>query len=130
MEGSLTLITPPEIYENLNTSVLFCHLSEVEQDITSRWLRESKIIDDINLYVYTHEENVTWLLHALGCCQYKYIDIDRADITNHAMMGYILGKNGVCYKTDDDNLAKIYSHINPNKVASVDIFLERAFSEY
>jgi hypothetical protein len=44
-------------------------------------------------------------------------------------MGYAVGKSGVCYETADENTAAVYSHINPNRIKSVDEFLERAFGE-
>jgi hypothetical protein len=38
MSGKITLITPPDIYENGNHSTLFIHPSDEEQDIISQWL--------------------------------------------------------------------------------------------
>ena len=128
MEGGITLVTPPDIYENSNLSILFMHLSDNDQDTVSQWLSQSKITEDINIYVYNGEVNVSWLLYALGCCDYKYIDIDGANDVSKALMGYILGKNGICYRTEDENLAAIYSHINSNRTTSIKDFMERALS--
>jgi len=104
------------------------HLSDSDQDTVSQWLSQSTIKEDINIYVYNGEVNVSWLLYALGRCDYKYIDIDGANDVSKALMGYVLGKNGICYHTEDENLAAIYSHINSNRTGSIKDFMERALS--
>jgi hypothetical protein len=104
------------------------HLSDTDQDIVSQWLSKSNLNEDINIYVYNGETNISWLLHALGRCEYRYINLDSVNNITQSLMGYVLGKNGVCYQTSDENLASIYSHINSNRTNSVTEFLERALS--
>ena len=129
MQGSITLVTPPDVYENSNLSILFVHLDDAGQDTVSRWLKDSPLDEDINIYVYNGEADIGWFLHALNRCEYKYINIDGANDISQAIMGYAVGKNGVCYETGDDGIAEAYSHINPNRVKTVDDFLERAFGD-
>jgi len=129
MEGSITLVTPPDIYENSNLSILFVHLSTQEQDTVSCWLKDSNLNEDINIYVYDGETDMRWFLYALNRCEYKYINIDGANDISCAILGYAMGKSGVCYQTDNENIALVYSYINANRVKSVDEFLERAFSD-
>ena len=124
MSGKITLITPPDFYENSNTSVLFAHISDQEQEIISRWLAESDFVNNMNFYVYSGEVNVSWFLYALNRCEYKYINIDHVNYITQDLGGYILGKSGVYYRTDDVNLGAVLSHINNNRVESVEIFLE------
>ncbi len=124
MKSKITLITPPDIFENSNTSILFCHLSDEEQDAVSKWLSKADVSSDINLYVYTDEATPVWFLYALNRCEYKYININGVNLITQALGGYILSRNNVYYKTDDANLAAVYSHINSNRVNSVDEFLE------
>jgi hypothetical protein len=127
MQGSITLVTPPDVYENYNLSLLFVHLNEAEQDSVSLWLKNSQLEEDINIYAYNGESDINWFLHSLNRCEYKYINVDGANNISGAIMGYAVGKNGVCYQTSDENIAAVYSHINPNRVKTVDEFLERAF---
>jgi hypothetical protein len=129
MQGSITLVTPPEIYENSNLSMLFVHLDDIGQDTVSLWLKNSPLAEDVNIYVYNGETDIGWFLHALNCCEYKYINVDGVNDVSQAIVGYAIGKNGVCYQTDDEITASVYSHINPNRVDSVDEFLERAFGD-
>jgi hypothetical protein len=129
MEHKITLVTSPDFYENQNRSVLFVNISDEDQDIVSKWLYEQQLNEDINLYIYNGEPDVKWFLWAIGCCKHKYIDLDNnTDITT-ALAGYVLSKSGFSYKTADENLVAIYSHINPNRVTDIKYFLERAFSE-
>jgi hypothetical protein len=53
MEGKITLITPPDIFENESYSILFIHLSESDQELVSRWLSNSNIKEHINIYFYS-----------------------------------------------------------------------------
>ena len=124
MTGKITLITPPDFYENSNPSVLFAHISDQEQEVISRWLAKSDFTDNMNFYVYSGEVNVSWFLYAMNRCEYKYINIDCVNYITQALSGYALGKSDTYYKTKDTNLSAIYSHINGNRVDRVEDFLE------
>jgi hypothetical protein len=125
MKSKITLITPPDIYENANKSILLCHMTDEEQDSVSKWLRHADLPYDLNLYTYTNEANAVWFLYALNRCEYKYINIDNVNLITSALAGYVLSRNNVYFKTTDTNLAAIYSHINTNRIDSIDEFLER-----
>ena len=73
--GKITLITPPDIFENSNTSILLVHLTDEEQDMASAWLGANEVPNDINIYLYNGEDNVTWFLYAMSRCEYKYINL-------------------------------------------------------
>ena len=124
MDGKLTLITPPDIFENNNKSILFIHLNEQDQATVSKWLSESSIDQDLNLYVYDGEPNMNWFFYAMSRCEYKYIDLSGLNYITQALGGYLLAKKNVFYKTDDENLASVYSHINNNRVDRIETFLE------
>lgn len=124
MKSKITLITPPDIFENDNKSILLCHMTEEEQDAVSRWLHEADLPYNLNLYAYTNEPNTVWFLYALSRCEYKYINIDSVNLITQALAGYILTRNNVYYKTSDTNLAAVYSHINSNRVNKIEEFLE------
>ena len=124
MKSKLTLITPPDIFENSNVSVLLAHLSDQEQDAVSKWLHDADLSIDVNLYAYTGEPNPVWFLYALNRCEYKYININNVNLMTQALGGYILSKSNVYYRTDNENIAAVYSHINSNRTTSVEDFLE------
>lgn len=124
MKSKITLITPPDIFENSNKSVLLCHMTDEEQDTVSQWLRNADLPYDLNLYAYNNEPNAVWFLYAANRCEYKYINIDSVNLITQALSGYMLSRPGVYYKTDNVNLAAVYSHINTNRVNDIGEFLE------
>lgn len=125
MEGKITLITPPDFYENSNVSILFAHLSSEDQEIVGKWLSDSVVKEDINIYFYNGETDVSWFLYALSRCEYKYIDLDDVNYISNALSGYMLGKSNVFYKTLNSDISAVYSHINSNRVTTIKAFLER-----
>jgi hypothetical protein len=124
MKSKITLVTPPDIYENSNKSIMLCHMTDEEQDAVSQWLHNADLPYDVNLYAYTSEPNAVWFLYALNRCEYKYINIDYVNLITQALSGYVLSRSGVYYKATDTNLAAVYSHINSNRVNKIEEFLE------
>ena len=124
MKGKVTLITPPDFYENLNLSVMFVHLRDQEQDAVSKWLYSKDLGYDLNLYVFDNETDLPLFFYALNRCEYKYLNLNNLNGITQALSGFALAKNNVYYKVDDANLASVYSHINNNRVNRVEDFLE------
>jgi hypothetical protein len=125
METKLTLITPPDIYQNNQDSILLIDVTEKEQDEISSWLGKNPL--SINIYFYQGEPNVPWLFHALSCATYKYINLNNMTAVSSYLAGYTLSKAGVYYSTDDKNVADLFSYINMNRVDNAVAFLERIF---
>lgn len=125
MANKLTLITPPDIYQNNQDSILLIDITEKEQDEISAWLSKNPL--SINIYFYQGETNMPWLMHALSCATYKYINVNNMTAVSSYLAGYIVSKAGVYFSTDDDNVAMLYSHINMNRVNNAVAFLERTF---
>lgn len=128
MEGKITLITPPDFFENESDSILFVHLQDKEQERVSKWLAQSEIKQNINIYFYDHDIEINWLFHAMARCEYKYIDLDHLNFATQCLSGYILGKKNTYYKTLDENTSAIYHYINQNRISDIEKFLERAFN--
>lgn len=129
MNGKITLITPPDIFENSSNSVLFMHLSESDQQIVSEWLANSSINDHINVYFYDQEIALPWLFHAMSRCDYRYIDLNDVNRVTSALSGYILGKKNTFYKIDDESLSAVYHYVNQDRITNIETFLEKAFNE-
>lgn len=129
MDAKITLITPPDIFENYNHSLLFININDPDQDLVSKWLAKKDIKKDINFYIYNNESDFKWLFWATAHCKHKYIDIDSCSDTTLAIAGYLLGKTNLFYKTNNENLAAVYSHVNNNRIHSIETFLERSFGE-
>jgi hypothetical protein len=129
MEGKITLITPPDVFENESYSILFIHLSEEDQEAVSRWLATADIKENINIYFYSGETELTWFFHAMAVAEYKYINLDELNNVSSVLNGYILGKKNTYYKTTDENVSAICHYINQNRITNIETFLEKAFND-
>jgi hypothetical protein len=129
MDGKITLITPPDVFENDSHSVLFMHLSDEDQEKVSEWLSKSTIKEHINVYFYDQEIALPWLFHAMGRCDYKYIDLNDVNRVTSALSGYILGKKNTFYKINDESLSAVYHYLNQDRITNIESFLEKAFDE-
>ena len=45
-----------------------------------------------------------------------------------ALQGYLIGNNNFFYKTVDENIAAVYSHISANRINGITEFLENTLS--
>ena len=129
MTNKITLITPPDYYENSNFSILFLGLTDEQQDTTSRWLAEHPIYPDTNIYFYQGEPTTDWLFYALNRSDVKFLNYDAGHAIISLMGSYILGKSNVYYTTKDENIKTLMSHISNNYIADVETFLEKIFND-
>lgn len=127
MPNKITLITPPDIYENSNYSVMFMGMTDSQQDSASQWFGQRTDIPDCNFYYYQGEPNPGWLFYALNRSDAIFVNLDSDYEIINIMGSYILGKSSVYYTTQDENLKALMSHINNQYVPSVDAFLEKVF---
>jgi hypothetical protein len=129
MSSKITLITPPDIYENSNTSLMLVGLDDKDQDQASLWLGANAKDLDLNLYFYQGETNMTWLLYALNRANATFINLESDNAIITIMGSYILGKPGVYYTTKDANMKALLSHINNNFVPDVETFLTKVLND-
>ena len=129
MEGKLTLITPPDIFENESYSILFIHLDDKDQEAVSQWLANSDIKENVNIYFYSGEQDLPWLFHAMARSEYTYIDLNDVNNITTILSGYILGKKHTYYKTSNENTSAVCHYINQNRVTNIESFLQRALND-
>ena len=129
MEGKITLITPPDIFENESYSILFIHLNDNDQEIVSQWLSKSNVQENVNIYFYSGENDLPWFFHAMAISEYKYIDLNDVNSITTTLSGYILGKKNTFYKTNDENTSAVCHYINQNRITNIESFLQRALND-
>ncbi len=129
MSNKITLITPPDIYENANFSLLFIGLKEPDQETTSKWLGEKESFPLSNFYFYQGENNMTWLLYSLNRSDFTFVDLDTEEPIINVMSSYILSRPNVYYTTKNENLKALMSYINNKFVDSVEKFLEKVYND-
>ena len=123
----ITLITPPDIFENENTSIVFMNISDQEQEEASLWFSDHNLTTPVNLYYYQGEANVPWLLHATAISKGVYLNCNNNSDVTKWITSYILGKPNVWYKADDEDFVALMSYINQKNVQSIKEFLEVHF---
>ncbi len=128
VEPKITLITPPDIFENESNSILFVHLDEHDQEKVSNWLAQNPIKENLNIYFYDHEIDLNWFFHAASRCEYKFINLDGMNDVTNLLSGYVLGKKNTFYKTSNESTAAVCSFINQNRVTEVEKFLKKVFN--
>ena len=128
--GKITLITPPDFYENSNPSILLIGLNESEQDESSQWLGQELQLDtDINLYYYQNETHVEWLLYAVARSNAVYVNADTDNPIIQTFLSYMLGKSNVYFSSTDLDKVKLFSFINGHRVNNITEFLQGVFSD-
>lgn len=128
-QNKITLITPPDFFENESFSVIFINLKETDQDVVSKWLAENPIDIDLNIYFYSSEIDISWLLFAISRSNYRFIDLDSLNTNTETISSYLLGKTNTFYKCSDINKSSVLSYINQNKISDIEKFLKKVFHE-
>ena len=129
MSSKITLITPPDIYENSNTSLVLLGLTDHDQDQASLWLGTNAKEINLNLYFYQGENNIPWLFYALNRANATFVNLDADKAIINIMGSYILSKPDVYYTCKDENMKALMSHINNNFVPDVETFLKKVLNE-
>jgi len=123
----ITLITPPDVFENENTSILFMNISDEEQETASKWFSENNLDKPLNLYYYQGETDIGWLLHAISIAKGIYLNCDNNSDVTKWITSYVLSKRNVWYKAEDKNFRALMSYINQKPVKDITKFLEVQF---
>ena len=129
MSNKITLITPPDFYENSNFSIMLLGLNEQDQDAASHWLGQVDNIDNINFYFYQGETNLEWLFYTLNRSDLKFINLDSNLTIINYLSSYVLGRPNVYYTTKNENLKSLMSYINNKYVPNIETFLREAFND-
>jgi hypothetical protein len=125
----ITLITPPDFYENETYSILLVGITEEEQDQISHQLGQLDSDTPLNIYYFQGENNMEWLLFALNRCNAVYINADSGTDLIKWLASYMLGKSNVWYTTTDDDLKSLFSYINQKYVPNISKFIEAHFDD-
>lgn len=119
---SLRLITSPDfVYEYTKNCLLVCPSSESRQQIQSAL----ELINlDIDIYLYTPESDVDWLVKAVRMVDTVFIDVDNCDSIAKDLTSYMLGFKKTYWLTKGENIS--YTIINKNRLYDAKSFIEIA----
>jgi hypothetical protein len=127
--NKITLITPPDYFENSNPSILLVGLDDTQQDQITVCLRDHDLSPQINLYYYQDEDNLEWLLYAVARSQAIFVNADCTNFTVQNMLSYILGRPNVYWSTQNEDLRKLFGYINGHYVNTIEDFFKGLLDE-
>lgn len=128
-QHKITLITSPDFFENENYSILFINLTESDQDIVSKWLANNELTEHLNIYFYSNEDNIPWLLYAVARSNFRFLNLNSLNSNTAIIASYILGKTDTFYKCDDETASAVINHINQNRIFEIEKFLQKALDD-
>lgn len=125
----ITLITPPDVFENQSQSILFVNITEQQQDQVSHYFGQLESDTPLNIYYYQGENNLEWLLFTLNRSDAVFVNADTDSDITRWLLSYVLSKHNVWYNTDDVNMKALWSYINQKYVNDIKTFLEVHFEQ-
>jgi hypothetical protein len=128
MKNKITLITPPDFFENLSLSLLLIDITETDQETITQWLSSSTNEKDLNLYYYSEDNDPKWLLSAVNKSDLIFIDVDNLSYQVQLLLGYILSKKNVYYQTRVEETIQALKLINGNQLPDIRYFLDEILS--
>jgi len=124
--GKITLITPPDRLFNTNLSYLLVKPSNFVKEQFQIIL--SKSIDDLNVFIYDHDDNDTsWLLSVAQHVDCVIIDIDNCDPITQKFVTFMLAHPNSYYITNDETTP--YKLISKNRIYDLDWIVEKIKNE-
>jgi hypothetical protein len=127
--NKITLITPPDYFENSNPSILLIGLNEEQQDQITVCLGNTDVSPDLNVYYYQDEDNLEWLLYALARSGAVFVNGDCENFTVRNLLSYILSRPTVYWTTKDEDLKKLFGYINGHYVNTIEDFFKGLLDE-
>lgn len=127
--NKITLITPPDYFENSNPSILLIGLNEEQQDQITICLGNTDVSPDLNVYYYQDEDNLEWLLYALARSGAVFVNGDCVNFTVQNLLSYILSRPNVYWTTKDEDLKKLFGYINGHYVNTIEDFFKGLLDE-
>jgi len=129
MANKITLVTPPDFYENSNFSILFIGMTDQDQDLASAWFGKNETYPDCNFYYFQGENNMEWLLYALHRSDAIFLNFNVDRVIINIMGSYILSRPNVYYTTEDENIKALMSYVNNQYLPNITDFLEKVFND-
>jgi hypothetical protein len=127
--NKITLITPPDYFENSNPSILLIGLNEEQQDQITVCLGNTDVSPNLKVYYYQDEDTLEWLLYALARSGATFVNGDCENFTVQNLLSYILSRPNVYWTTKDEDLKKLFGYINGHYVNTIEDFFKGLLDE-
>jgi len=124
MKNKITLITPPDKFENANFNLTLINLNQSQQESVTNWLEQVEIEKDMNIYYFGPNDDAQWLLYAVNQSHLTYCNIDNQCQTMSVLLSWIVAKNKVYFNSENEKTSTILSNITHNRVPDISFFLD------
>lgn len=129
MKNKITLITPPDFFENDSFSLMFVGLQSIEQEKLTTFLSNSAYDKEINIYFYVDEKDSKWLLYSLSKSNLIFLNLNNVKSSANIFSSYILSKPNVFFTTESEDIGDQLKIINSNRIPDFDFFLEEILNK-
>ncbi len=129
MKNKITLITPPDFYENSSPSLMLINLTDGDQETVTSWLSNSDMDQDLNLYYFNKDSDAKWLLSAVARADLVFFELDNICEVTSLLSGYILSRSHVYYHTEYPTKSQNISLINSNRMPDMRFFLDEVLTK-
>jgi len=124
MKNKITLITPPDFFENSSFSLLLLDITDADQITVTNWLSKSDQEKDLNLYFYSQNKDAKWMLSAFNKADLVFVDLDNLSPDIVLLAGYLLSNPKVFFQSRKEENVEAVKFINTNQVPDVRYFLD------
>ena len=98
MQNSIKIITPPDlIFDQTESMLLVCPSAELKKSL-EEYLAEHD--DAVNIYLFSNETDIKWLLITARMADVVIIDIDNCGQNVSHFLGYLLTLHNTYYKCE------------------------------
>jgi len=114
--SDITLITPPDKIFNQNKSILLVYPSEHTRESVQTFLAEAK--DPFNIYLYTEEKDIDWLLSVHKFADISILDLDNFPPELNKIAAYLISNAKTYWLTKGEHL--YYNKLSIKRVYDFD----------
>ena len=111
MQNSIKIITPPDlIFDQTESMLLVCPGAELKKSLEEHLARST---DAVNIYLFSNEMDIKWLLTTAKMSNVVIIDIDNCGWNVSHFLGYLLTLPNTYYKCE--HMKVEWNLINQNR---------------
>ena len=114
--SDIILITPPDKVYNKNKNILLITPSEEHRQSIQNILAKNN--EPVNIYLYSDNIDLDWLLTMHRICDAVFLDLDNMPQELRDLASYLVSFNNTYWLTKGENI--YYNKISANKIYNLD----------
>jgi len=119
VNNKLLIVTSPDYFHGNIMKALLINPTADEKNQVQEWLKDS--VNEMALYVYNNDNDVTWLLNVASTSDSIYFNVDNTTDISYNYISYLISNQKVTYNSRDLD----YSIINNNRTFDINEYIQR-----